>query len=167
MPNWCQNTLSLYNEDKSKIDQLEFECKKKEPKIFEYLYPMPKDIDDWYSWNVDNWGTKWDASIIDCERMDENTLTIIMDTAWAPPTRLYEYLEEHGWGVDAHYLEEGMGFVGRYFTGEDEEYEIDYTLPTKEEFLKSIPQEIVDHWGLDTQYDDYQAEGENNEPSLH
>lgn len=154
MPNWCQNTLSLYHEDKSKIDELEKRCKEQEPKIFEYLRPMPEDHEDWYSWNTGHWGTKWDASVIDSERIDENTITIIMDTAWSPPTLLYEYLEEQGYGVDAHYLEEGMGFVGRYFNGVDEEFELDYSLPTKEEFLNSIPEECVDHWGLDMQYDD-------------
>jgi len=166
MPNWCQNTLNLYHEDKAKIDDLERLLKtEKEPKLFEYLYPMPKAEEDWYSWNVENWGTKWDASIIDSERLDENTISIQMDTAWAPPIALYDYLEEKGWGVDAHYLEEGMGFVGRYFNGDDEEFEIDYSKP-KKEFLKDIPQECIDHWGLDTQYDDMK-ENEDDEPSIH
>lgn len=154
MPNWCQNTLTLYHEDPKMIDELENKLKLEEPEIFKHLRPMPQNEEDWYSWNVEHWGTKWDASVMDSERVDENTINIVMDTAWSPPVRLYDHLVDEGYGVDAHYLEEGMGFVGRYFNGDDEEYELDYSISTLEEFKKGIPQECIDHWGLDMQWED-------------
>lgn len=166
MPNWCQNTLNIFHEDKGKVDKLQNVLNTEEPKMFEHLCPQPNDVDDWYSWNIENWGTKWDASIIDYERLDDNTISIVFDTAWSPPTKWYEYIEELGWGVDAHYLEESMGFVGRYFAGTDEEYEIDYCL-SKEECLKGIAQECIDHWGLDEQWESINDEGENDEPIIH
>ena len=40
---------------------------------------------DWYSWCIDNWGTKWDAcnSYVDDE--DECEVVIAFETAWSPP----------------------------------------------------------------------------------
>ncbi len=41
---------------------------------------------DWYSWNVDNWGVKWEAK--DCkakELSDFNTIIFSFDTAWNTP----------------------------------------------------------------------------------
>ena len=43
---------------------------------------------DWYSWNVDNWGVKWEAK--DCkakELSDFNTIIFSFDTAWNTPER--------------------------------------------------------------------------------
>jgi hypothetical protein len=41
---------------------------------------------DWYSWNLDNWGVKWEAK--DCkakELSDFNTIIFSFDTAWGTP----------------------------------------------------------------------------------
>lgn len=35
----------------------------------------------WYSWSIENWGTKWNA--YDCERIDDRTVRF--DTAWSCP----------------------------------------------------------------------------------
>lgn len=75
---------------------------------------------DWYSWNIRNWGTKWDVAVYDNEEysdteiMDEGSGFIIykFNTAWSPPfpviqklSKQYpdllvdlEYEEEGGWG---------------------------------------------------------------------
>ncbi len=45
--------------------------------IKEYGFP------DWYDWRVENWGTKWDASQIDC---NENSITF--NTAWSSPSKI-------------------------------------------------------------------------------
>lgn len=67
--------------------------------------------DNWYNWNIRNWGTKWDASDV---TLDEGgTLSYQFSTAWSPaegaframveqhPNLQFEFtnIEEQGWGV--------------------------------------------------------------------
>jgi len=75
---------------------------------------------NWYDWNVRNWGTKWDVAIRHGEEYpdtelveeDETSLAYRFNTAWSPPTeaitklsQMYpdldielSYEEETGWG---------------------------------------------------------------------
>jgi rubredoxin len=66
---------------------------------------------NWYNWNLRNWGCKWDAN---GPAMDElpGQLRYTFDTAWSPPTQAMEslaeqypdltirvrFIEEQGWG---------------------------------------------------------------------
>lgn len=76
--------------------------------------------DDWYNWNVRNWGTKWDVAIHNDDKYPDtelttetkDTLIYRFNTAWSPPaeaiTKLSEqypeceitlsFEEEQGWG---------------------------------------------------------------------
>ena len=71
MPNWCENELEVKGEKKdiSKFKKvLDLEKQDSEDNKIENLLksfvPIPSDEDDnWYSWCVDNWGTKWDVDI--------------------------------------------------------------------------------------------------------
>ena len=58
MPNWCLNKLTISHEDRSKV--MEFVHAYKEGKVCEHYLPRPED-QDWYEWNISNWGTKWDT----------------------------------------------------------------------------------------------------------
>jgi hypothetical protein len=161
MPNWCDNRMTLSNPDVAKIDALETEMSKKNAEghsmaqPFQHLRPNPDG--DWdYGWSCNNWGTKWDANIIDWERGDENTLTIYCDTAWSPPVALYEYLTEEGWGVDAVYHECGMCFAGTYTSiGGDDCYEYDRT---DKDSMDNLPSEVMDFAGLECAYDEWLEE---------
>lgn len=75
---------------------------------------------DWYNWNVRNWGTKWDIAVMDNNEYPDTTVEITEDgsllyhfnTAWSPVMEIlnrltqmypslefdYEYEEEQGWG---------------------------------------------------------------------
>lgn len=44
----------------------------------------------WYTWNVENWGTKWGS--YDTELIDERTIQF--DTAWSPPLPVIETLSK-------------------------------------------------------------------------
>lgn len=161
MPNWCDNSIRLYNEDKTKIDALEAEMSKKnddghsmaEP--FNHLCPNPAG--EWqYDWSVSNWGTKWEASIIDWNRDSDNEITIYCDTAWSPPTVLFEYLVEEGWEVNAIYHEPGMGFCGIFTTEDgDDYYEYDITDP---ESVEDLPEECIEFGDLRTRAEEYMVE---------
>ena len=158
MPNWCDNSVSLYHADKSKIDALAEEMSKKNEdghsmaQPFQHLRPSPGGEWD-YDWSVSNWGTKWDASIIDWSRDDDNNITIYFESAWSPPTTLYEYLAEEGWGVEAMYHEPGMGFAGMYTdAGGDEYYEYDVTSKSS---IDELPSDLIDFAGLENAHQDW------------
>lgn len=44
---------------------------------------------NWYNWNIENWGTKWDTDIDDSDIQDES-ITLAFQTAWSPPSGVYE-----------------------------------------------------------------------------
>jgi len=140
MPNWCYNTATVYHEDKTKIDGLEQELLKEDAQPFNYLRPNPTGEWD-YAWSCENWGTKWDVSMMDWEREDDNTIVMHFDSAWSPPVTLYEFLESEGWSVRAYYHEPGMGFAGRFEDGYDQYFEFDYT---NREEVEDLPEDIAD-----------------------
>ena len=179
MPNWCSNSVTISG-DKDRIDRFEaFLNEKNGKEWFDFFLPCPKELtevdspnreegsakdlvekyghSDWYSWSVENWGTKWNADAQDWNR-DEDSISFWFDSAWAPPTNLYETIFEQGYEVSADYLEEGMGFVGRFADGVDESYEY-----TDLASLDDIPDEIVDNWGLREQMEEYEAENSDEE----
>jgi hypothetical protein len=142
MPNWCYNSVTLSHEDTTKIDSLAEELSKEETEPFQHLRPRPVEHEeDWYGWNCNNWGTKWDINPMDWERDGDNTITINFDSAWSPPIAMYEFLESEGWEVRALYHEPGMGFAGRYEDGFDEYYEMDWT---DRESVENLPEDILD-----------------------
>jgi hypothetical protein len=148
MPNWCCNNVTLSNEDSDKIDAFVVELEKpdEEQKPFQFLRPRPASEDEtWYGWNCDNWGTKWDVSIYQFERQDDNTILIHFDSAWSPPIAMYEYLESEGWTVNAMYYEPGMNFAGIYSDGDDDYYELNGSADELESFL---PSDLDDAFGI-------------------
>ena len=154
MPNWCSNVVTIYHNDKKLIDELETELIKNNDncKPFTLLRPMPEGSDDgagdsWYNWNVNNWGTKWEPSVGDVTRVDENTLTVIMETAWSPPVSLYQYMESDlGYSIDAYYEECGMAFCGHYEDGFDDYYE--YGDMSADDMEANLPEKLLEHFGL-------------------
>lgn len=157
MPNWCDNGLTLSHEDKTKVDALVAELSNKEGVgTFQHLLPNPSGEWD-YNWSVDNWGTKWDASIIDWERQDDNTVWISFETAWSPPIALYDYLVDEGWELEAYYHESGCAFCGKYTNEEgDEFYEYDFS---DRESIEAIPSDIEDFTGLLDYHDSCKEDG--------
>lgn len=162
MPNWCDNMVTLSHPDKSKIDALDAEMSKKndshhfEGQLFQHLVPNPAG--EWnYDWSIANWGTKWDASIIDYERRDDNTVWVSFESAWSPPTTAYDTLVEEGWEVEAVYYEPGMGYGGVYNSNEggDDYYEFDLSNP---ESIEDLPGDLIEFGDLRTKAQDWLLE---------
>lgn len=78
-------------------------------------FQQVKDTDSpyyWYSWNLDNWGCKWDCGDGDIDWLDDNNLRITFQTPWDYPRGVvsalaeqyphleisWSYEEEQGWG---------------------------------------------------------------------
>lgn len=149
MPNWCENTMVVTgrkNHINSFYDHI-YESGSGEFRLLESFMPTPPELmerssddsaeseelrnkygySDWYSWRLDNWGTKWDvchARMIDHIKHDDvmETMVFVFDTAWSPPVEglsnissmcenLYFYLE---------FKEAGMAFQGysKFHNGE-------------------------------------------------
>ena len=150
MPNWCNNGITISHKDPAMIDRV---IKGQEGLLMEFI-PTPKELvetvagfmgedkraaheaqqaaniakygyKDWYDWNVANWGTKWDFSLENVDRVDEHTVKAAFDSAWAPPTEAYAKLCAMGFEIEAYYNEPGMGFVGKW-VGDEEDYFDDY-----------------------------------------
>jgi hypothetical protein len=164
---------TINHEDKEKIDAIENELNKEKDDValFQMLRPRPADQEEnWYSWNCENWGTKWDASVYDFDRVDDNTIKINFDTAWGPCVALYENLDSEGYEVDAFYHEEGMAFCGRYAYGADDHYEysdmdsaaVQYEIPSEIDEMFNIS-EMMQERESEDDHEDWQ-EDEDDEP---
>ena len=82
---------------------------------------------NWYDWNVRNWGTKWDVANVDNEGYPETEITdegedfiaYRFNTAWSPPIEAIiklvdqypklrfslSFEEETGWGGEVEYVD--------------------------------------------------------------
>lgn len=130
MPNWCMNNLSLEHEDAGKLD--EFVAAFMAGDSCEFYLPTPRDEngelifdddspDGWYRFRSANWGTTRDFPASDAGFIEKtgNQIVASFETAWTPPTGLYESLHDAGFKVNAIYFEPGMGFCGSWIDGED------------------------------------------------
>ena len=124
MPNYCNNNLIIegdrkilekfYDENFTLEPRYELDSPLVAPELrFSLSVPMPEDDEDWYSWNIDNWGTKWEP-VGSGLCWSENSLDVDFDTAWCPPyfwlktvTALYPELY-----FTLKYAEGGLNFSG-------------------------------------------------------
>lgn len=145
MPNWCHNSLTISG---SPAEILKFQEKAKRegddereetPLTFDAFVPEPEEFSDepgvvmprWYSWRVENWGTKWDANFSGpfiafgtdegAEVTDGSTTEITegdvayqFDTAWSPPVAAVAAMaQQHpDLKIDLRYGEPGMEYGG-------------------------------------------------------
>lgn len=186
MPNWCNNGVTLRHADPAMIDRV---IKGKEGLLMEFL-PTPQELvdtvsgwmgedkqaaheaqqaanvekygfKDWYEWNINNWGTKWDFALDSVERTDSYTVKASFESAWSPPITAYERLEALGFEVEAMYYEPGMCFVGMYVNGVDEC--IEYGGYTSETVREAIGEELDEYFGISEQMAEYEEENKEEE----
>ena len=194
MPNWCSNFAEFHHKDPTQIHRVLAAYKRGElfkefdPCPPELLAEIPVGDNfnervaaqeahnvkeygykNWYDWCVDNWGTKWDIAEgeWDMEDLDADAtmVGVSFDTAWAPPIEFYRTMTDvFNFTIEAHYLEEGVGFVGKYTSADDDDcYELE------DLDLEAVPKDIRDHWDLDSIMEsraDWDAEQESEEDNL-
>ena len=164
MPNWCSNVVVVSHADKSKLDEFRQAALKNQNKEAEgfmnVLVPEPADVgDNWYEWNVANWGTKWDVEVTVTQDTDES-VTIMFESAWAPPVRFYDYLTEQGYTVKGYYYESGMGFAGIYEDGHDGEYNLE---GDSDDVAATIPVELDEMFNIVGNMRDFEEENMDDE----
>ncbi len=120
---------------------------------FEGICPRPKEIiqsekevnsnkefPDWYTWNIKNWGTKWDADTTKIEE-SKNKIIIYFDTAWAPPEEWLNKLASRylNLKLELTFFEESGAFEGKATTTNGKwNYKIERPAKWVEEFKKEI-----------------------------
>ena len=135
MPNHVTNQLVLYSDKEGEAQRVIDEIGGEEEEIyidFEKIIPPPdnmfrdnlgtKDREEcartgrpnWYDWQVENWGTKWNAYSQSIEDDGYGQFTLTFDTAWAAPEPIVaalkaKYPDVHFYGS---WLEEGHQSAG-------------------------------------------------------
>lgn len=159
MPNWCFNTITISHEDPAMIQRL-VKASEDDKVLTEFL-PCPEGT-DWYDWQVENWGTKWDIGFNDPYVFNEGkSLSSSFDSAWSPPISAYEKLKEMGFVIEATYHEPGMCYAGIWSDGDDCQVDYDFSDPN---WRDDMPDDIVDMLEEDYQaFLEYEAEEQANE----
>ena len=152
MPNWCNNTLELAHKDPAMLIRARDAFNRQE--LLSEFIPVPESLHivagcvgdpdeqakleadtarnlevhgygNWYDYQVNEWGTKWDVGAEGYEVEIENGgLTMSFDSAWSPPLEAYAKLEALGFEVRAYYYESGMCFAGVWEDGCDDFYDL-------------------------------------------
>ena len=179
MANYCNNTLKVVGTKKD-IDNFLMEntsvsssyYPNKDGKYeldveldFEKVIPTPKkengeDIDNWYEWRLENWGTKWNVSStfsFSVKRLskeeDKVELFTAFETPWSPPhgifNKLVDKYKDTTLELTMEYYEGGVGFAGECSATEGEIIEEKYYEHNKdkEEYLIYIIEK--EHEALD------------------
>tara|TARA_R100001163_G_C5036850_1_gene175833 strand:+ start:699 stop:1106 length:408 start_codon:yes stop_codon:yes gene_type:complete len=84
MPNWVHTTIQAEG-DRKDLDQF-VNFSKSEGREFDFDKYIPRPVekdDDWYNWNCDNWGTKWNANYVEWDDETEDHLMVRFETAWS------------------------------------------------------------------------------------
>jgi len=149
MPNHCNNQLTLASGEDI-LNVLNPYLKLKGEDIIGYqeykfdfnkIIPEPEPEVDWYSWRVENWGTKWDGYD---GRFNDDQTAFTFDTAWSPPLPIIKKLAEiTGQTFILGYIEYGMFFCGKYTAGRDFDHDEFYN------DIKSAPKELQDELGYE------------------
>jgi hypothetical protein len=112
---------------------------------------------DWYNWQVQNWGTKWDVGADGQPAQDiPGGLMLSFDSAWSPPTTAYEKLIDMGFRIRAMYYEGGMCFAGIWDNGDDDYYE--YSDMSSTEVAEQLPVELDEAFCISESMAEWEAE---------
>ena len=122
MPNWTENDVTFVCKTKEGAEHLKLLLESKREKFdFNNIIPMPIELqgtvsgsenskpdwqieqskeliekyghDNWYSWSIDKWGTKWNTVESEVSQT-ENVLKYSFNTAWDAPRQIVETLRE-------------------------------------------------------------------------
>jgi len=123
---------------------------------------VPLPTGEWdYDWCINEWGTKWDVGNGDgINDMQENSIVLYFDSAWAPPTAAYAKMLAMGFRIYADYYEPGMAFAGVWDNGSDDYYE--YGDMTSEEIIETLPSDLDYTYGISDQVAEWEAEQEED-----
>lgn len=115
MPNWCSGRATITG-PAPVIAEITAILNDPEGDLLNWMVPRPKTEDEnWYNWNIANWGTKWPISDIYFEHQaEEDSIEFSFCSAWAPPIEAFQTWAQADGRVQfsLEYWEPGVGFVG-------------------------------------------------------
>ena len=182
MPNWCNNNISIAGpiETIQALYEEAIQDADDETGLLNAMAPMPQELHgttapsedgaDWYSWRVNNWGTKWEVSSEGLEFTDNGDGTAELsgwfESAWAPPIGAYEQFcdDMDNCTLEASYHEPGMDFAGFWSNGADEycdDLHGEYELPVDER--SDLFNRLDEEWGLCEQFEQWDEDYEEME----
>jgi len=115
MPNWCSNRVEITGPADDADHLRELMTTAESSFDFNAIIPMPVEYDntsvsdevrelkyghpDWYSWALENWGTKWNSDqaqwLSTAEPQEPDLVHVVyFDTAWGPPFPIIFALSE-------------------------------------------------------------------------
>jgi hypothetical protein len=189
MPNWCNNSVEIYHEDPAMLERVRKGFNGEG--LFGELIPCPQELtntvsgfmgedkraeheaqqaanlekfgyNDWYSFCVNEWGTKWDVSADGQPAQDiPGGLMLSFDSAWSPPIAAYEKLTEMGFRIRAMYYEGGMAFAGIWEDGDDDYYE--YGGMNSEQIAEQLPVELDEAFCISESVAEWEEENAEEE----
>lgn len=118
MPNWVKNNLRIKLNGEKALEVLEMIKDEAGNMTFSKVSPLPEELEDttspvpdnvakkerrrlqklygadnWYDWQCNNWGCKWDASESSFYQQDGYDM-VTFQTAWTPPFAFMKTLSE-------------------------------------------------------------------------
>lgn len=177
MPNWCENYLIVGGPEEAvkEWEEALMDSNNEEHTLsFNKLVPLPEEEkDNWYDWQVQNWGTKWDIGtdsrpgifpepFDECILLEGYGFAYQFSTAWSPPIEwlkavaiMFPELQ-----FNMEYSEPGMCYAGIIdIQGEEVEELYCGEFPEVHEFM--LEHFGYSHWDeedVETYYEDEQEE---------
>jgi len=114
MPNWCSNRATITG-PAPVIEEIRQILESEDKELLNWMSPRPKAEEDWYNWNIQNWGTKWSLSDVYIDDViEDDEIVFSFSTAWAPPIDAFRSWAERDGRVQftLEYWEPGCAFVG-------------------------------------------------------
>lgn len=101
------------------VEKLQEAMKDIPPLTESVMMDFQRDIEtkqDWYHWNIREWGTKWDIDNAEIE-VYPNKIIYIYNTAWSPPVSALDKLAEQYPFVSIHsrFIDENDCFAGEVY----------------------------------------------------
>jgi hypothetical protein len=164
MPNWCCANVEISATEKE-IKRLKKAIKDgnkdgAQKGLLNAMVPQPvfENDQEWYGWNIENWGTKWEVGHVQISDESKTSLSLTFDTAWGPAVQAFNTWAESDPDRDFtyKYWEPGMAFLGTAGPGYD-----DYISQNDDSLeYRRIAEE---EWGEDFSWEDEQEEDEEDE----
>jgi hypothetical protein len=102
--------------------------------LMDFVEKFNRDVaekNDWYNWNLRNWGTKWDANSSVEWSTDPCMLFYGFDTAWSPPVQAIDKLamQYPNAALTLTAIDEGMGFACELgWANGEQRYDVELTI---------------------------------------
>lgn len=127
MPNWCMNDMTFHADNREDLDKLLSIITDESEKHLATFGRLKDDYDpkreDWYDWNIQNIGTKWEPTDMDVygPEIDSKAyghrkwrLSLCFCSAWSPPLAIMPAIAAKfpKMKFRINYSEDGMSYRG-------------------------------------------------------